>query len=135
MTRYLLDTNHISGVWKRDPRVLSRIDATSDGEFSLCLPSIGELWYMVFNSTQVARNEVGLVKLLDSFVVWPFDAAAAKQFGRIKTSLRRIGRPIPDVDVQIAAVTIANGLTLLSADAHFAHVQGLRVENWLNAPS
>lgn len=43
-----------------------------------------------------------------------------------------MGRPIPDVDVQIAAIARANQLVLLTADAHFEQVSGLQVENWLS---
>jgi predicted nucleic acid-binding protein len=38
------------------------------------------------------------------------------------------------MDTQIAALAIANGLTVVSADRHLAMVPGLRVENWLEAP-
>src|SRR5438552_1426038 len=49
--------------------------------------------------------------------------------------LRRAGRPIPDVDAQIAAIARSNGLTLLSADVHFGFVSGLVVEDWSIGPS
>ena len=52
-------------------------------------------------------------------------------FGKIKAELRRKGRPIGDIDVQIAAIARVNRLTILSADAHFAFIDNLRVENWL----
>jgi tRNA(fMet)-specific endonuclease VapC len=86
---------------------------------------------MVFNSSRVEENERDLLRFLESFGHHEYDAAAAIEFGRIKSHLRRIGRPIPDVDVQIAAVARAHGLTLLTADAHFAFVEGLTIENWL----
>jgi len=47
------------------------------------------------------------------------------------TDLRRIGRPIPAIDVQIAAVALVNDLVLLTADRHFEQVDILKHENWM----
>ena len=132
MTRYLLDTNHASVVWKNDAKLRARIENTADAEFCLCLPSIGELWFMVMNSAQVERNEPLLEVLLNRFALLDFDMAASKEFGRIRTDLRRIGQPIPAIDAQIAAIAIVSDAVLLTSDnRHFPRVVGLRLENWL----
>jgi tRNA(fMet)-specific endonuclease VapC len=131
MTGYLLDTNHASALWSNHPALVARIGALSDAELSLCLPTIGELWFMVHNSAKVAANEASLRRFLTRFREYSFDNAAAEDFGKIKTALRRAGRPIPSVDAQIAAVARTNGLTVLTGDAHFAAVPNLKFENWL----
>jgi tRNA(fMet)-specific endonuclease VapC len=128
---YLLDTNHASGLFRKLPGFQTRVGSATEDAFLLCQPSIGELWFMVFNSSRVEENERDLHRFLDAFDHQEYDASAAMEFGRIKSELRRVGRPIPDVDVQIAAVARAKGLTLLTADAHFAFVEGLKMENWL----
>lgn len=132
MTRYLLDTNHASVFWRRRDVIASKGNPADDPRFGLCIPSIGELWYMVFNSVRVESNAVELQVFLDDYEHWPYDQSAANEFGRIKSELRKVGRPIPDVDVQIAAIARANQLVLLTADAHFEQVSGLQVENWLS---
>jgi predicted nucleic acid-binding protein len=43
MTRYLLDTNHVSAVFKRQPEILARIKPSPQAEFGIPLPAIGEL--------------------------------------------------------------------------------------------
>ncbi len=88
---------------------------------------------MVFNSTKIRQNAADLRRLLRRFDRYEFGAKAAEEFGRIRTELRRIGRPIPSIDVQIAAIARLHNLTLLTADAHFADVQGLKIQNWLAA--
>jgi len=127
MARYLLDTNHISAILKKVPAVVARIRAAPQAEFGVPLPAIGELWFTVFNSARIAQN---LQQVVADFVQWQYDVRAATEFGRMKADLRRRGRPIPDVDVQIAAVARVNGLTLLTADNHFGAIAGLAVENW-----
>jgi tRNA(fMet)-specific endonuclease VapC len=135
MTRYLLDTNHVSAILKRQPVILARIKATAQVDLGVPMPVIGELWFMVFNSGRIARNTGELEGVLSAFEPWDFDERAATDFGRIKSELRRVGRPIPDVDVQIAAIARVNGLILLTADAHFEAVRGLSRENWLTPQS
>jgi tRNA(fMet)-specific endonuclease VapC len=127
--RYLLDTNHASALFRKLPDLQARIGSATGDAFVLCQPSIGELWFMVFNSSRVEENERDLLRFLEAFDVHQYDVGAAMDFGRIKSELRRIGRPIPDVDVQIAAVARTHGLTLLTADAHFALVEDLTIEN------
>lgn len=106
----------------------------TDETLGLCLPSIGELWHMVFKSARVEANVAQLELFLADYDHWPYDFAATREFGRIKAELRAAGRPIPDVDSQIAAIARVNDLTLLSADAHFQNVQGVRLENWISTP-
>jgi tRNA(fMet)-specific endonuclease VapC len=128
---YLLDTNHASGLFRKLPKPQGRVASATGDSFLLCQPSIGELWFMVFNSSRIEENERDLLRFLGAFDHRGYDAGAAIEFGRIKSELRRIGRPIPDVDVQIAAIARVHGLTLLTADVHFAFVEGLTTDNWL----
>ncbi len=131
MTRYLLDSNHAGNILRANSSLPSKMLSAPDARFSLCLPSIGELWHMIFKSSRFAANQRKLETLIDRFDIYPFDHPAAREFGRLLTDLRRVGHPIPAIDIQIAAIAIANELTLLTADAHFNHITGLRHENWI----
>ena len=131
MSRYLLDTNHASLLFRQLPSLRARVQAAQGSELLLCRPSIGELWFMVYNSGKVRVNVKDLRDFLGHFRSIEFGAKAAGEFGRIKTELRKLGRPIPDVDAQIAAIARIHGLILLTADGHFGWVSGLKTENWL----
>ncbi|HKW86270.1 MAG TPA: type II toxin-antitoxin system VapC family toxin, partial [Nitrospiraceae bacterium] len=73
------------------------------------------------------RLRHGLSRLL----LWPYDEAAAIEYGRVFTELKRMGRPMQQVDIQIAAIAFVLGnCTVVSADSDFAAVPGLMVENW-----
>lgn len=82
-------------------------------------------------STTRDRNLRRLEHELHDFVFWPFDEAAAREFGRIYAYLRRTGRPIQQIDMQTAAIalTIAN-CTLVTADSDFQAIPGLTIEIW-----
>ena len=86
---------------------------------------------MVYNSARVPENEAKLKTMLSRFRLYEFDLSSAAEFGRVRTEQRRSGRPIPPVDAQIAAISRTNGLTLLTADAHFSAVARLKTENCL----
>lgn len=60
----------------------------------------------------------------------PFDAAAARAFGQVAASLRRLGRKTSAraFDALIAATAIANGIPLYTSNpADFADIDGLTV--------
>jgi len=131
MNRYLLDTNHAGSLLRPQPVLVAKMRAAPDATFSLCLPSIGELWHMVYNSSRIADNHQKLEALLQRFAICEFGHLAAREFGRLLTDLRRSGQPLPAIDIQIAAIALVDDLTLLTADRHFDKVPHLRHENWL----
>jgi tRNA(fMet)-specific endonuclease VapC len=64
-------------------------------------------------------------------VCWPFDKAAAYEYGQIFAGLKRLGRPIQQVDMMIAAIArILGNCTVVSGDNDLLAVPGLSVENW-----
>jgi tRNA(fMet)-specific endonuclease VapC len=86
---------------------------------------------MVYNSQRRQENINTLERLLSAYTQWPFDAQAARVFGQTKTLLRRMGKTVADVDLQIVSIALVNDLTILTADKAFANVPNLRTENWL----
>ena len=131
MTRYLLDTNHASVFRRKRELVAEKLRSLTDARIGLCLPSVGEIWYMVFNSGRPDDNAAELSVFLRDYEYWHYDADAALEFGRIKAELRKAGRPIPDADAQIAAIARTNHLVPLTADKHFDSVSGLVSETWV----
>jgi len=47
-----------------------------------------------------------------------------------KLKLKKIGHPIPENDIWVAAICLELGIPLLSRNGHFDHVHGLEVINW-----
>jgi tRNA(fMet)-specific endonuclease VapC len=62
--------------------------------------------------------------------ILPVTPQAAERFAEIDAMLRRKGRPIPVNDVWVAAVALSEDAVLVTADAHFSHVDLLPTENW-----
>jgi tRNA(fMet)-specific endonuclease VapC len=60
-----------------------------------------------------------------------FDAEAARQYGRIRTALKRAGTPIGGNELLIAAHALSLGVMLVTNNLReFSRVPGLRVEQW-----
>jgi tRNA(fMet)-specific endonuclease VapC len=58
------------------------------------------------------------------------DEGTAEHYGDLKADLARLGKPIPDNDLWIAALARQYDLPLATRDAHFAQVPRLRTLDW-----
>ncbi|MFL5331134.1 MAG: type II toxin-antitoxin system VapC family toxin [Gemmataceae bacterium] len=95
------------------------------------VPVLGELWSGVLGSNNPDENRQRLQRGLSQLIIWQYSAEAAEHFGHIFMQLRRAGRPIQQIDIQIAAIAFSLGdSTVVSRDSDLSAVVGLRVENW-----
>jgi predicted nucleic acid-binding protein len=75
-----------------------------------------------------ASRQLRLQQVEADFDPLPFDAAAARAFGRVAASLHRAGRKTGarSYDAMIAAVALSTGLPLFTCNPDdFAHIDGL----------
>jgi tRNA(fMet)-specific endonuclease VapC len=131
--RYLLDTGIAQEFIGRNAKILQRVDIArrAGNRIGICTPVLGELWSGVEGSISRERNLRRLRLALSRLVVWPYTNEAAEQFGRVFAELRRIGRPMQQIDIMVAAIAFALGnCTVVSKDTDLAAIPGLKVENW-----
>ncbi len=70
--------------------------------------------------------------LLDQLPTLPWTAAAADVYGPLKARLQSNGQPIGELDTQIGAHALADGLTLVTHNTrHFERIPGLKLEDWM----
>ena len=133
MRRYLLDSGVLSDYVHRRGNVVQRVkEATDRGlHVGTATPVVAELFGGVENSDSRERNLDRLRHILAPMVAWPFDRAAAREYGRIFAQLRRIGRPMQQMDIQIAAIAKTIGsCVVITYDSDLEAVPGLPVQNW-----
>ena len=133
MRRYLLDTGPAQDFLCNRKGVRARVDAArkQGHRVGVCTPVLGELWSGVEGSATRERNLQRLRHGLSRLIVWPYDERAAAEYGRVFTELKRLGRPMQQIDIMVAAIAFALGnCTVVSADSDLAAVPGLTVENW-----
>ena len=91
---------------------------------------LGELYYGARKSLRVEENITRVDEFVAVNAVLEPNTATAREYGEVKNALRNKGRPIPENDIWIAAITKQYGLTLVTRDEHFKEVQGIAVETW-----
>lgn len=128
---YLLDTNvcvmYLNG---RSVAIRDRIQETSTQDIAVCSVVKAELFYGALRSNNPEQNLARQQEFLNRFVSLLFDDAAAI-FSRIRAQLAALGTPIGAYDLQIAAITLVNNLTLVTHNTNeFSRVEGLRIEDW-----
>ncbi|WP_442947580.1 type II toxin-antitoxin system VapC family toxin [Nostoc sp.] len=103
--------------------------------FSQCYLStiiVSELYKGVYCSKQVEKNLETLAQLTELLPIEPFDIDAAREFGKIQSELRQIGRPTGEVDALIAAVVRSrNDILVTNNIKDFENIPNLQLENWL----
>ncbi len=133
MRRFLLDSGPAQDFINHRRGVLERVDEERHrgNRIGICVPVLGELWAGVEGSISRERNVQRLRNALSRLVVWPYTNESAAEFGRLFAELRRLGRPMQQIDIQIAAIALSLGnCTVISADSDLHAIPGLNVESW-----
>src|SRR5688572_7181827 len=129
---YLLDTNAwVAVLRQRDPQLTARIASNRQTDILLCSVVKAELLYGAYHSPAPQKNLQQLTPLFAAHSSLPFDDASADHYGQIRAVLDAQGKPIGANDYMIAAIALANNLTVVTHDvSEFSRVPGLRVEDW-----
>ena len=129
---YLLDTN----VWARylngrSPAIRQKFREVDLTQVFICSIVKSELAYGAFKSRNPDLTYRKQNDFITLFVSLPFDDASALIFGRLKAQLELTGEMIGIKDLQIAAIALANDMTLVTHNtAEFGRVAGLKIEDW-----
>lgn len=132
---YLLDTNACIALNKGKPAaVRARLNRAVHAGAQIWVPTVVlyELWYGVAKSARPKENAEDLATFLAGPVrVLGFGEEDAREAGKVRMSLERIGKPIGAYDVLIAGQALSRKLTLVTANTReFGRVKGLVWEDW-----
>ena len=127
MSRILLDTNAYIRFLAGDVRVLNVLAGAERIYMSVFV--LGELSAGFRAGRKGRENKNILDRFMEKPGVEVLDATreTADVFGLAKHSLKNAGTPIPINDVWIAAQALETGSILVTYDAHFQVVPGLRI--------
>jgi tRNA(fMet)-specific endonuclease VapC len=135
---WLLDTNTLSEAMKPSPnaQVLQNLAQFSQ---QIAMPALvwHELRYGWLRMPSSKRKDaIGhyLHDVLSVFPIIAYDENAAKIHAQLCVENDIKGITLPFVDGQIAAIAMAQGLTLVTRNLKdFENIDGLRVLNWFSA--
>lgn len=135
---WLLDTNAWISFLKPGQTggkaIAEKLAALQENEILLCSVVKAELWH---GAEKFGSREARLAKLTEIFaryVSLPFDDPAARYYADVRHNLETRGQVIGPNDLKIAAICLAQGLTLVSNNmSEFSRVAGLKTEDWTKA--
>ncbi len=132
MICYLVDSNvwisHLKGMSLGLSR---RVIGTRKSELAVCSVIWAELLHGATKYHDPARREHQLAQTIGGLRSLDFDLEAARHYARIRDHLERQGNIIGGNDLMIAAIALANDLTIVTNNTdEFKRVPGLRVEDW-----
>ncbi|MBI3299071.1 MAG: type II toxin-antitoxin system VapC family toxin [Elusimicrobia bacterium] len=127
MRSVLFDTNAYAAFLSGDESLLDVLAQAETVAMSVIV--LGELHAGFRGGSRRAENERTLAEFLGKPGVSTLllSSETAQIFGEVKDGLKRAGTPIPINDVWIAAQAIETGSVLVTFDAHFRRVPGLRL--------
>jgi tRNA(fMet)-specific endonuclease VapC len=131
----MLDTDMSSYVIKAHPSIV----ATRLAELppsSVCISAItrAELLYGLKRIPAHHKLQIGVRQFLRLVSVLPWDADAADHYAEIRHQLTTSGQPIGELDMMIAAHSLAVGAVLVTNNTrHFARITApLVMINWVD---
>ena len=134
MIEYLLDTNILSYFIRGRHTGLNAHLVEAIGREKAGISAIVRA-EMRFGQSGMLPNDKrrrAIDLLLDQLPTLPWTAAAADAYGSLKTHLQSDGQPIGELDTQIGAHALAEGLILVTHNTrHFERIPGLKLEDWM----
>jgi tRNA(fMet)-specific endonuclease VapC len=126
--KFLLDTNIVIALFANDENVLAQLKIASE----VFIPSIvlGELHYGANKSNRSQTNITRIEEFAGENQILAADAETARHYGKVKNALHVKGKPIPENDIWIAALSIQHQCTLVTQDNHFSEVAELETISW-----
>ena len=93
--QYLLDTNIcIYIIKKKPPTVFEKFNNLVPGDIGISSVTVAELEYGIAKSRNPENNRKALEKFLSPLEVVEFGSKEAKEYGEIRATLEKQGRPI-----------------------------------------
>jgi predicted nucleic acid-binding protein len=140
----LLDTNVISEMMRPRPdsRVAAWMQSLPRKEFWISSIVVAELLSGI-DLMPSGRRQMGLREAFEAMLtedfhgqILSFDLAAARYYGQILSTRQRIGRPINEMDAQIAATARVHGATVATRNLkNFRKCELSLIDPWSDNPT
>ena len=124
----ILDTNALSAFVDGQPAVGNALREQSRAAIPVIV--LGEFRYGIARSRHRKTYEAWLAAHLPHFDLLAITAETTVPYAALRSTLKRLGRPIPANDAWIAALAMQHRLPILSRDQHFDALPDLRRVGW-----
>lgn len=130
---WLLDTNAwIHYLKKTSGLIADNLQRLAPSDIRSCALVRAELLHGAMKYGNPERRLAIVNETLAPYTSLPFDDLAAERYASLRHALEKTGNVIGPHDLQIAAICLAHGCTLVTSNSQeFSRVPGLAIEDWL----
>jgi predicted nucleic acid-binding protein len=132
---YVLDTNIISYFLQENQLVIQNLRKALAAEHSLIISPITyyEIW-RGFKHRSSPKKEKSFEFMCTLYPIGEISLDVWKKAAELYGETRKLGNPIEDSDILIAAFCLVNKYALVTNNVkHFKTIDGLYIENWMDS--
>lgn len=128
---FCLDTSIVIDIFRGDSALKKKMMQFQGQKFAITSITLCELFKSAWKSRDTEKAVQLITDFYKSVELLDFDAASANLFGLNSNVLEKKGSKIPEADLMIASLAMANNRILVTRDSrHFRKVPELNVEKW-----
>ncbi len=129
---YMLDTNTASYIIKGEPAVIrERLRNVPMAKVYVSAITEAELLRGVAKKPEAKHLPVAVKEFLLRVEILPWDSDAADAYAQLRTACENEGKPLGNMDMLIAAHSVAVGAVLITNDKAFYNVEHhLMLDDW-----
>lgn len=125
---YLVDTDVVASYLNGRPEAVTLLQHLLPQGLALSAISYSELYEGLIYGREPAQQIAGFRRFLHGVRVLDVSRRVARQYGRVRGSLRQQGQLLPAPDLLIGATALAYDLVLVTRNVrHFQRIPGLRL--------
>jgi tRNA(fMet)-specific endonuclease VapC len=131
---YLLDTDILIYSLKAHEIVQQNLRHHLHDPINVSAVTLMELYYGAYKSQKIANNLAKVKAIENSLEIIPVNREMVEIFGVLKSDLEKVGKPLDDFDLILAATAMSHNLIIVTNnEKHFGRIDGLKMENWSKA--
>jgi len=134
MRTYLLDTSAFSDLMREHPKVVAGLAAIDVEDQGVICPIVRGEVFIGLARLQPGRRKENLrqkaEELFRQISCEPLTEAVSDRYAKLKLEQQRLGRPLDENDLWIAATSLELDATLVTRDTDYNCVAGLSVVDW-----
>jgi len=130
--KYLIDTDILIHHLMNNPKVVAKFKSTDYDDMATSMINYMELLFGAYHSERKEENLRRIKNFLDNIRIINMNKKSAEIFAQTKAKLKKQRNLIPDMDMMIASICLANDLILVTNNTkHFQRIEGLSLKNWI----
>lgn len=126
---YMLDTNTVSDIVRKEPNVLKQLQAISPNNICISAVTAAEVIYGLEKHQSTKLNRI-LHPFLEAVAIYDWGYSVAQCYGKLRAKMEKQGFVMGALDLMIAAHALTKDCILVTSDKAFKMVPDLVIENW-----